>query len=188
MSFLHWINENAAVFQWCVILGASLIAAFWDLKSRRIPNWLTLPLFVLGLVQAVWLGGLDGLGNSFLAAIILGLPYVLLYLFAGGGAGDAKLMAAAGSWLGLQSGMTALFCISICAIILALLKAAFAKRFVEAVRRIQMILVSVFLMMTSKGAVKVSEMADTDHDPMTVPYGLAIFAGLMSAALYSWVG
>jgi prepilin peptidase CpaA len=188
MILSNLTNENVATIQWGVILGASLVAAFWDLRSHRIPNLLTLPLFVLGLIQAGWLGGFHGWGQSLLGAVILAFPYVLLYLFASGGAGDAKLMAAAGAWLGLENGIIALFCISICAIMLALLKAAFARRFVETLKRILAILSSVLWVITSKGSLKVSDMVDINKETVTVPYGVAIFAGLVSAALYSWVG
>ncbi len=30
--------------QWGVVLGASLAAAWWDIRTTRIPNWLTLPV------------------------------------------------------------------------------------------------------------------------------------------------
>ena len=33
-------------------------------------------------------------------ALLLGIPFVILFLIAGGGAGDAKMMAAIGAWVG----------------------------------------------------------------------------------------
>ena len=48
-----------------------------------------------------------------LACLVVSLPFVLLFVFAGGGAGDAKLMGAVGAWLGLGSGIVALG--SVCA-------------------------------------------------------------------------
>ena len=41
-------DERMILFQWGVIIGASLIAALGDLKEKRIPNALTFPLFVAG--------------------------------------------------------------------------------------------------------------------------------------------
>ena len=103
MSFIEgdlsmWISsitdEKSFVIQWGVIISASLVAASCDMRSRRIPNTLTFPLFLCGLVWALVHGGLSGLGEAFGACFILALPYILLFVFANGGAGDAKLMGA----------------------------------------------------------------------------------------------
>src|SRR4030042_1876767 len=94
--------------QWAVVICASLLAAIWDLQSRRIPNALTLPLIVSGLLWGGWRGGLEGLGDAALGCIVVAGPYVLLFLFAGGGAGDAKMMGGVGAWLRLTEGVVAL--------------------------------------------------------------------------------
>ena len=179
--------ESAALIQWGVVLVASLVSALWDLKSRRIPNVLTLPLLAAGIIVAVVQNDLK---SSLLAAVLLGVPYILLFLFAGGGAGDAKLMLAVGSWLGLKSGITALICISACALVMALLKAAFERQFIAVFKRIQAILVTCFFVVTSRGLIKASAAAapdETSEKPFTMPYGPAIFAGLVAAAVYSWL-
>ncbi|MHC4772694.1 MAG: A24 family peptidase [Planctomycetota bacterium] len=183
-------TESVAILQWGIVLVASLVAALWDLKSRRIPNVLTLPLLAAGLVQAAWFDGFDGLKSSLLAAVILGLPYVVLFVFAGGGAGDAKLMAAVGAWLGIENGIVALLAISICAIILALLKAAFQKQFLAVLSRIHAIIITCFLVITSHGLLKASAATEPEQGgpgQMTMPYGPAIFAGLVAAAVYCWL-
>jgi Flp pilus assembly protein protease CpaA len=181
-------TESAAIVQWGVVLVASLVAALWDLKSRQIPNVLTLPLLAAGIVLAAVQGDLK---SSLLAAILLGLPYILLFLFAGGGAGDAKLMLAIGAWLGLSSGVVALLAISICAVIFALLKAAFHKLFFAVLRRIQDMIVSFFLLARPQGVRKAAtsalSMDADDQQRLTMPYGPAIFAGLVVAAVYSWL-
>ncbi|MCA8999222.1 MAG: prepilin peptidase [Planctomycetaceae bacterium] len=81
------------------------IAAVWDLKTRRIPNWLTFSMFGAGLFFHIVLSVVDGwhhLSSSLLG--FLGGFTVMFVLFAigGGGAGDVKLMAALGSWLGFR--------------------------------------------------------------------------------------
>ncbi|MHC4926007.1 MAG: A24 family peptidase [Planctomycetota bacterium] len=184
-------SESAAIFQWGVVLGASLAAALWDLNTRRIPNWLTFPLFLSGLVQAVVFGGFgfDGLGGSLLAGAILGLPYVILFLFAGGGAGDAKIMIAAGTWLGMGHILEVLFCVSVFGIAIALLKALLKGQFFAVLNNIRVLMLSFFVFFGTRGKVNtVKEMAEQAEDEkLTVPYGPAIFAGLLCAGIYNWI-
>ncbi|OQY05714.1 MAG: hypothetical protein B6I25_05250 [Planctomycetales bacterium 4572_13] len=182
-------TERVVIIQWGVVLVASLVAALTDLKDRRIPNVLTLPLLAAGILQAGLFDGFDGLKSSLLAMVILALPYILLFIFAGGGAGDAKLMAAVGAWLGIEAGVVALVAISICAVVLALLRAVFAGRFFEVLNNIKVKMLFFMFFLSSRGAAKYAggmETAD-DQDALTIPYGPAIFAGLVAAAVYTWL-
>lgn len=89
------------LFLLCVGLFTAAAAA-WDLRSRRIPNALTVPVFALGWVyQAVfhqW-SGLADAGLGF--AVGFGTLFVL-WLVGGGGGGDVKLMGALSVWLGFR--------------------------------------------------------------------------------------
>lgn len=78
-------------------LGA---AAVVDLRRHRVPNWLTALLFCSGLLLHVYFVGLSGVATA-LAGAVTGLLLLLpFYLRGGMGAGDVKLMAAAGTFLG----------------------------------------------------------------------------------------
>lgn len=75
-------------------------AAWVDLRTRRIPNPISLAGIGLGLLTALELGGAEGLMQSLAG---LGLGTVLLlpgYLLRSTGAGDVKLTAAVGALLG----------------------------------------------------------------------------------------
>jgi prepilin signal peptidase PulO-like enzyme (type II secretory pathway) len=112
-------NAGLVPLQWGVVIGASLAAAFTDLRSRLIPNVLTMPLFAAGVVTAFVIGGLPGLADAVAASLVLTLPYLLLYAYAAGGAGDAKMMAALGAWLGVVNGLVALVTVSLAGVVLA---------------------------------------------------------------------
>ena len=116
-------------FEWAVVIAITVVACATDIRSRRVPNMLTGPAWILGLVWAFSQGGWTGLGDGFAASLILALPYVLLFVFAGGGAGDAKLMAAVGAWLGIMNGLLALFAIALCGTVIAIGVAIHHKRF-----------------------------------------------------------
>ena len=85
------------------LIGAVVIASFGgisDLRSARIPNWLTysgtLPALVLRFALLGWAGFKSGVVGLSLAG---GLFFVLLVIGAMGG-GDVKLMASVGAWAG----------------------------------------------------------------------------------------
>jgi len=80
----------------------SLAVAWTDVRTRRIPNYLTLGGAAAGVGYQLGYHGWPGLADS-LAGLLLGLFLLLLpYLKAGMGAGDVKALAALGAWLGLQ--------------------------------------------------------------------------------------
>ncbi len=91
-----------------VLLAALVVtAAAYDLRYRRIPNWLVLSGLFPGLALNLLLYGLAGLRISGAGLGLALLIYFPLYLVRAMGAGDAKLMAAIGAivgpwnWLGI---------------------------------------------------------------------------------------
>lgn len=87
-------------FAWWPTLIVLAVATFTDLRNRRIPNWLVLPFLLAGIVVSGWLHGWHGVGQSF-AGMGLGLLiYGFLFWMGGMGAGDVKLCAAIGAWIG----------------------------------------------------------------------------------------
>lgn len=80
----------------------TLIAAFIDYRSHRIPNKLTVPAFVLGWVFQFYAAGAAGLLDGLLGFAIGFGMYFILWLIGGGGGGDAKLAGAVSVWLGYK--------------------------------------------------------------------------------------
>jgi len=81
-------------------LVLTLWIAWGDLRTRRIPNYLTLGTALLGLAYNYMAHGLPGLTDGILG-MSLGFAFLILpYLWGGMGAGDVKALAALGAWLG----------------------------------------------------------------------------------------
>lgn len=85
-----------------ICLGLVWAAAATDLRTRRIPNLLSVTGALLGLLAFVELRGVAGIGQS-LAGLGLGMGLMLPgYLLRSTGAGDVKLMGAVGAVLGWE--------------------------------------------------------------------------------------
>jgi len=88
------------VFPAASLLCATL-SAVYDVRSRRIPNFITLPAMVFGLILHAALGGWRQLVTAAAGGLICGFIFFVFYLAGGMGAGDVKLITAAGCIAGL---------------------------------------------------------------------------------------
>jgi leader peptidase (prepilin peptidase) / N-methyltransferase len=98
-----------ALWASCLLGWMLLTLAVCDARSFRLPDLLTLPLLLFGLGATWWLRP-DAIGDHALAAALGYLAFrgvAALYRRLRGreglGQGDAKLLAAAGAWLGLAA-------------------------------------------------------------------------------------
>lgn len=79
-----------------VTYTALSLVLYFDLRERRIPNWLTLGMAGVGLPLQIWLRGTEGLKDSFLGFACGLLILLPLFAFNKFGGGDVKLLAALG--------------------------------------------------------------------------------------------
>ena len=96
---MNYLSPLSSILQ-ILLAGLVVTAAIYDLRYRRIPNWLNLAGLLFGLGANAYLSGLQGLGR---AGLGLGLGFILyfpLFLLHARGAGDVKLLAAIGSITG----------------------------------------------------------------------------------------
>jgi prepilin peptidase CpaA len=95
MSSLE-INFGVVLFV-CVAMTVAAVIDGWKLK---VPNWITFPFALSGLAYHLFTSGLGGLTTS-LVGLAVGLGLLLVpYIIGGMGAGDVKLFAGVGAWMG----------------------------------------------------------------------------------------
>ncbi len=156
----------------CASIGAAC-----DVRTRRIPNWLTGSGILLGLLLHLILGGWRSMGGAVAGGLLAGTAFLLFYLAGGMGAGDVKLITAVCclAGLGAVSGIllgTALLG-GLFAIMLALLRHRLRETFANLGRLI--------LHHGSAGLRPHSNLNLTNPRMLRLPYGVAIAAGAGSS-------
>jgi prepilin peptidase CpaA len=105
------------------LLAVLIAAAIYDVRYRRIPNWLTVGGVLVGVAINAVIGESGGRGILFsLAGLGVGFGvYMVLHILRAMGAGDVKLMAAVGALLGWKAWFGVFFITAIVGGIMALL-------------------------------------------------------------------
>ncbi|MEM9189028.1 MAG: A24 family peptidase [Myxococcota bacterium] len=90
-----WVQEPSSA-AWIIALGAVLAGAITDVRTGRIPNWLTFSTLAAGPALHLATSGAVGFGLSVGSILLTSL--LPLFLFSKGalGGGDVKLFAAVG--------------------------------------------------------------------------------------------
>lgn len=155
-----------------ILAGAvllSVVAGWTDLRSRRIPNWLTVSGLVIGIVANTVLSGWGGLKTSLLGAAVglaLLLPFVLLRSL---GAGDWKLAGSLGAFVGPGKLVDLLLGSVFVAGVMAVALVIYKGRVRQTIRNIGHILISLVTFQLPGSRVSLD-----NPDSLKVPYGVAL--------------
>jgi len=172
---------NSAQFMSVLAVAAAVCAAVNDLQERRIPNWLTYPAMLLGLVLQGVLHGWGGLLTSAIGGLLFGGTFFLFYLIRATGAGDVKLAAALGCLVGLGASFQVLFATALAGGVLAIIFMVLSGRTLETLRNT--VLVAAF---HGQHGLQAHPTVNLD-DPtaLRMPYGLAFAVGTLYWAFSS---
>jgi prepilin peptidase CpaA len=120
--------QNSDALVTAIVAVGMGAAAVIDLRTRRIPNILTATLAAIGIGLAAAGFGRVGLGAALLGCL-LGLAFMMPgHIFGATGAGDVKLLAAAGALLGPKDTIYAFLYTAIAGGVLALIVAVARRR------------------------------------------------------------
>jgi len=155
---------------WTFAVGLTVLAGVVDFRTRKIPNWLTMPAILGGLLLRSLLGGWPGAKASMEGiglALALLLPLVLMRAL---GAGDWKLMGAVGAFLGPVLFLFVLFGSIMVSGLMAVVEMARTKRVKETFHNM-LVLVRGFI---SFGLRKNPEISLDNPKLMKLPFGVAV--------------
>jgi prepilin peptidase CpaA len=153
-----------------------VIACVTDVRWRRIPNWLVLTLALTGFAYSVWLDPwLTGLGRA-MGGLSLGFGIWIVFFVLGAiGAGDVKLFAAAGAWLGPAGTWRA-------ALVAAALGGVLAIAMLVRERRARQGLEKVMVSVSTRSLAPLA--VDPASRARQLPYGVALACG---ALVVAWI-
>lgn len=164
--------------RWTLLAALLLAATVSDVRSRRIPNALTLAGCLAGVAVSAVAAGLDGLaasGAGLFYAFIITLP---LWLVGWLGAGDVKLVSAVGAFVGNGLVFEVLLAIGAAGGVLALV-ALLARGL--AARTGERVAATISLSLASRRWTHVAP--DAQERDVRLPYAVAISAGTLAAVL-----
>lgn len=161
-----------------VLIGLVLVAGIYDLRYRKIPNWVSMSGIVLGVGTNLLLQGLPGLRTAALGLLVAAAIYLPLYLVRGMGAGDVKLMAAVGTIAGPMNWLQIFLVTAIFGGIVSLVV-------VSVKRRTQHTLMNVVLIASElvhfRDPANAESRLDVRHsEALRLPHGAVIAAGCMA--------
>ena len=159
-------------------------AAVIDWMTLKVPNWLTFHMLLGGLGYWAWQGGTPALMQS-LGGAGLGLAVLMpLYMIGGMGAGDVKLYAGFGAWVGPAVVIPAFVTSALVGGVIGLGMIAWSGNYAKHWAMIQTIFEEI---VTVRDPVKLSELAAARKPSMTLlPYGVPLYIG--SVAYCAWSG
>lgn len=111
-----------------VLLALAIAAGWFDLRFRRIPNWLNLSGAVLGIGLNVLYAGRHGAAESLLGILCAFAVYAPLFLLRAMGAGDVKLMIAVGAIAGPHNWFEVFLATALLGGVVALIVAALKRK------------------------------------------------------------
>jgi prepilin peptidase CpaA len=162
--------------------GVSLYAALaslWDIRERRIPNWLSGIALLAALPAAVGGGGI-GI-NAALSGLLLGGAVLLVPFITGAvGGGDVKFAAVAGAWLGPEAGLNALLLGTALGLFVGLGYAAAMGRARAAIRGAARL---VWLLASSLSFAHVPPPDEEAARTAPIPYAVPLAVGVVGAAV-----
>jgi prepilin peptidase CpaA len=182
----HLAAPSVADVRTATLVLLLMLAATIDVRTMRIPNWLTVGGALMGLAlnaAAQWqlLGprwAVDGvlwaLGGM-AAGLALLLPMYLLRIM---GAGDVKLMAMVGAFIGLTQIVPAVVCVFLAGGVLALAAAAWRRSLRRLASNVSGIVQ--WLAFAAFAGVRGDPAIGANRSVGTLPYGLSICAGTLA--------
>jgi prepilin peptidase CpaA len=170
------VHANASQLIWAFTVALTLGAGWLDGWTHRIPNCLTVTGFVAGVALNSAITGLKGTATAFEGAgigLLILLPAVYLRAL---GAGDLKLVAAVGAFVGPTLLWLVLLASVLVAGAMAIILMVRARRVRETLRNLGCLIMSFFTF----GIRSYPDISLDNPRLLKLPFGVAVAVGTLS--------
>ena len=158
------------VFSLVLAAGVAIVAAVGDVRTAKIPNALTYPAIVAGLVVGLLPEAQPALAARLAGLLTAFLPALALFLLGSVGGGDVKLLAAMGAIVGYPLVLDVLFYTVLVGATLSLCMIVWKGRVRETLGGFGRLLVS----LPARHVPKIVPLTD-----LRVPFGPAVLGGTL---------
>ena len=182
MDWTQFAARLADTWPVWLVTGLVLYGTWIDATQLRVPNKLTLPMILAGLLYHCTFG--EGWDFGLLGALCGLATLMPLYAVGGMGSGDVKLMGGIGAWLGWQVTWQAFVVTAVVGAVMAVVMAwrggQFMKHYHQAV--------GIMNEWTSGANLRELSAVAAERKPnmMLLPYGVPICIG--SLTYFAWAG
>ncbi len=162
-----------------------LIAAATDVRTRRIPNWLTITMLVTGIVQSFTAVGLVPPVLALWGALVgLALP-LALYIVGGLAAGDVKLLCGIGAWVGPRNFLMVICAAALTGLVLVLVQCLVEGRLAILMRNTGLLILSLINLprLGLKQVIETGQRCQSVNRPL--PYAVTVLVGTVGLMVLS---
>lgn len=167
---------------WAIVSALLVVAAIIDGMQLKVPNNITYPMILAGWAVSFLQCGWPGLGWS-LVGTVVGLALLLpAYAIGGMGAGDVKLLAGVGAWVGPWQTWWAFVATAIIGAILAIIMVLVRRKWGHHKSQFLSILTEIVAIKNPEALSAIA--AERKHTMMLLPYGIPIAIGTIGYFAY----
>ena len=163
------------------LIGAVLVASLGgasDLRSARIPNWLTYSGLLVALLLRIGVLGWSGFKSGVVGLLVAGVLFLILFVIGAMGGGDVKLMASVGAWAGSQQVLPVLLAAALAGGALAVVYMLFGR----GIRQTLWNILDLVQFRLTSGLHPHPWLNVREAGALRVPFGVAIAMGTMFCA------
>ncbi len=168
-----------------ILIGLLAVATWYDVRSHRIPNTLVLTGWIAGILLSAWLHGYTGIVNAVEGGALGLLALLPFYLMRTLGAGDVKLMAVVGVFLGSADVLMAILGTFLAGGVMALVVAIRAGMMRHLLQNLKLMLYGAVVKISVGQAPK---MDDLPESVGKLPYAVAITVGTLGYLVWKKMG
>ena len=163
-----------------LIMLASVVI---DIKSRKIPNYLTFSAMIIGLCISLFAGGIVGLINSFYGLLTGFALLIVPYMLGGMGAGDVKLLMAVGAFLGAVLTFNVFLNGALIGGIYSIMLMAKHRELIPFLKKVYYVF---FFFTASAARFRDLEVFNKEEKNLAIPYAVAIASGVVLSVWVRW--